>query len=145
MNASIIRAAAMVMATSAASAAAPSPGLYTGAWTIALTHYEYPTSQGMKRGPDVTHCVVLTDLGIYGWPHSGIVELDNQSGGMFQVINGTMQIVVGAIGSGYEPASWVFTAAAKGGKLTAKGTFEYVRGDESYGAANATFTPAKTC
>ena len=103
------------------------------------------TTNGYQPSPNSTHCVVLTDDGIEGRTHSGFVQVDGQYDGQFQVTGQTILISVGVVGSGEEPATWMFASAARDGTIAARGTFENVQGGEYYVVANATFTARGGC
>jgi hypothetical protein len=142
-----IAAAAMSLALAAGSAMAGS-GSYSGNWQVKLTHDVYVNNTGYNgHGANRTYCITLTDDGTVGWPHSGYAVLDNNpnNNGQFSVIGDTILIYLDTTGSGEEPASLVFTAAAKDGNIAKKGAYDEIQGGTSYDADDATFGTNGSC
>ena len=108
----------------------------------------YPNNSGYNgHHANSTHCIALTDNGGVGWTHSGYAVLDNNANtsGQFSVIGPTIVIYVDTLGSGEEPASIVFTATAKNGKIAKQGAYDEIQGGESYDAADAAFAKTGGC
>jgi hypothetical protein len=49
------------------------------------------------------------------------------------------------VGSGEEPASWMFSVPAHDGGIGKHGAFGYVQGGTPYGSASATFRANGSC
>jgi hypothetical protein len=115
MNKLLAIAAAAALATSAGAA---TPGFYSGRWPVAVTH-----SQSFNG----LHCLVLTDDGSAGFPHSGGATLAGTEGGVFQIIGHTLLVSLEVIGSGEEVATYAFSAPANDG-LLGQGVWGYLQG-----------------
>ena len=140
-------AAALSVAASTGTVMAGSDS-YTGNYKVALTNDVYPNNTGYNgHHGNSTHCISLTDDGTVGWPHSGYAVLDNNANtsGQFSVIGPTIVIYLDTTGSGDEPASIVFTAAAKNGDIGKSGAYDEIQGGASYDAADATFGKKGSC
>lgn len=147
MKTRLALALALSMAVSA-SAAMAGGDRYTGNWKVTLTHDVYVTNSGYNgHGPNTTHCIALTDDGSVGWPHSGYAVMDNNANtsGQFAVIGPVILIYIDTTGSGYEPASLVFTAPAANGTIGKKGGYDEIQGGESYDADDAIFDVNGSC
>jgi hypothetical protein len=116
MNKLLSLAAAAVALTTSAHAAAP--GLYSGNWPVTVSR-----SQSFN-GP---HCLMLTDDGSAGFPHSGSATLPGTEPGEFQVIGHTLLVTLGVVGSGEEVATDIFSAPARDG-IFGEGVWGYVQG-----------------
>jgi hypothetical protein len=143
----LIALAGLSIAVSSGAATAGS-GSYSGNYKVELTNDVYLNNTGYNgHGANSTHCIALTDDSSVGWPHSGYAVLDGNSNtsGQFSVIGPTIVIYVDIPGSGYEPASIVFTTTAKDGVIGKKGAYDEIQGGESYDAADATFGKPGSC
>ena len=60
-------------------------------------------------------------------------------------INNTIVICIDTVGSGEEPASLVFTGAARNGAIGKKGAYDEIQGGTSYDADDATFGTNGSC
>ena len=110
-----IAAAAAALATSAHAVAG---GLYGGRWPVVVTRSQ--TFNG-------AHCLVLTDDGSAGFPHSGAAEMAGTEGGVFQIIGHTLLVSLQVIGSGEEIATYAFSAPARD-DLFGEGVWGYLQG-----------------
>ncbi len=98
---------------------------YSGRYPLTVTHSQFHNGTG---------CLMLTDNGTQGWPHSGQASTAGRlfvgNGGSFQLID---RILVATItqstGTGGS-ASLVFTAPAGNGNI-GNGVFEQVYGGEN--------------
>ena len=114
--------AALTLAVTAGPAAAAQG--YTGSWPATVTH---------SKGSDGTYCVMLTDGGSGGWPHSGQARLVTRSQtlyGTFQLINHELVATFEASGYG-QNAGLVFAAHASHGSI-GKGFYDEVYGGEEF-------------
>ena len=119
---------------------------YTGNWKVKLTHDVYVNNTGYNgHGPNTSHCIALTDDGSVGWPHSGYAVMDNNASGQFAVIGPVILIYIDSTGSGYEPASLVFTGVAANGAISEKGGYDEIQGGQSYDADDAKFEAKGSC
>jgi hypothetical protein len=128
-----------------ADAAAAGSANYSGSWKVTLTHSMHVTNDGYQPGPNSTQCVVLTDDGSGGRPHSGGVLVNGTYSGQFEVTGSFILIAVGVPGGNGEDSTWVFSSTASEGKIASKGTYVETEGGETYVVANATFAAKGGC
>jgi hypothetical protein len=107
---------------------------YTGSWPFTATD---------SKGFNGNHCLVVTDDGSFGWPHSGFGTLDGKDFASFQVIGKSIEVVVQGEG-GQEVAGTVITASARNGVL-GKGVFTIVLTGESVDSGMIAFGAKGGC
>lgn len=110
---------------------------YTGHWPYIVTD---------SRGSNGSFCLVVTDDGSFGWPHSGFgtSSVNGGSFATFQVIGNSFEVVVQDDGGNGEVEGTVITAAAKNGTV-GKGVFSTVLTGESEDSGKVAFGAKGGC
>lgn len=135
MKAPLALAAVLLLAVSG-SASAGNAVNYSGRWPVTVTQSERS---------DATYCLVLTDDGSRGWPHSGAASLPgHQPYGTFKLINRILVATIQAQGFTGQNAGLVFSARASGGNIDS-GFYETVYGGEDADSGVLTFGPKGGC
>ena len=104
---------------------------YTGHWPYTVT---------ASKGSNGSFCLVVTDDGSFGWPHSGFgtSSVNGGSFATFQVIGNSFEVVVQDDGGSGETEGTVITATAKSGTV-GNGVFSTVLTGESEDSGKVSF------
>jgi hypothetical protein len=119
---------AAVLSTVASTNAAMATS-YTGHWPYTVTG---------SRGSNGNFCLVVTDDGSFGWPHSGFgtSSVNGSSFATFQVIGNNFEVVIQD--QGLEVEGTVITASARNGSV-GNGVFSTVLTGESEDSGKVAF------